>query len=365
MKSYSRNKRTSSLIVNISLALICFLWILPTIGLLVSSFRTSRAIAESGWWYILPHQAWVKISEMPAPTGTDPDKPITIEGVTATFEQFRAGVESNGKRLKWEGNRRLGTVFVEEQRWTMDTRFTLDNYRAVILGDQFQEKQADGTSRQIQGNDIGPSMINTAVVAIPSTILPILIAAFAAYAFSWMNFIGRKILFVAVVALLVVPLQVAMVPILRDFARLEINGSYLAVWLAHVTFGLPLATYLLYNYISQLPRETMEAAYIDGASHFTTFTRLVLPLSVPALASFAIFQFIWVWNDFLVSLIFLGPSGNLRVMTARLTDMIGSRGQDWHYLTAGAFVTMLVPLIVFFSMQRYFIRGLLAGSVKG
>jgi alpha-glucoside transport system permease protein len=285
--------------------------------------------------------------------------------VTATFEQFREGVESGGKRLKWEGNRRLGTVFLEEQRWTMDTRFTLDNYRAVILGDAFEETLADGTKRKVQGNDIGPAMINTAVVAIPSTIIPILIAAFAAYAFSWMNFVGRKILFAGVVALLVVPLQVAMVPMLRDFARLDINGTYLAVWVAHITFGLPLATYLLYNYISQLPRETMEAAYMDGASHFTTFMRLVLPLSVPALASFAIFQFIWVWNDFLVSLIFLGTSGNLRVMTARLTDMIGSRGQDWHYLTAGAFVTMILPLLVFFSMQRYFVRGLLAGSVKG
>jgi alpha-glucoside transport system permease protein len=362
--SLKKNQQRSNLFINVLLAAICLLWLLPTFGLLVSSFRTGRAIQESGWWNIFPHREWIKTSEMPAPTGTG-DAPITIEGVTATFEQFRAGVESNGKRLRWEGNRRLGTIFVEEQKWTMDTRFTTSNYQAVILGDQYKEKAEDGTERAVTGNDIGPSFINTAVVAIPSTIIPILIAAFAAYAFSWMNFIGKRILFVAVVALLVVPLQVAMVPILRDFGKIGINGTYLAVWLAHITFGLPLATYLLYNYISQLPHETMEAAYMDGASHFTTFTKLVLPLSVPALASFAIFQFIWVWNDFLVSLIFLGPSGNLRVMTARLTDMIGSRGQDWHYLTAGAFVTMLVPLIVFLSMQRYFVRGLLAGSVKG
>ncbi len=363
--SNSKNRRRASLFTNLLLLFICTAWLLPTFGLLVSSFRQPRAIAETGWWTIFPHQRWERVSEEPAPSGSDPDKPITIRGVSAMFEQFREGVETGSSRIKWEGNRRLGTIFVEEKRWGMDNRFTLDNYRAVILGDQFEETLADGSKRKVSGNDIGPSFINTAVVAIPSTIIPILIAAFAAYAFSWMNFAGKKIMFAAVVALLVVPLQVAMVPMLRDFRTLDINGTYLAVWVAHITFGLPLATYLLYNYISQLPRETMEAAYIDGASHFTTFVRLVLPLSVPALASFAIFQFIWVWNDFLVSLIFLGSSGGLRVMTARLSDMIGSRGQDWHYLTAGAFVTMLLPLIVFFSMQRFFVRGLLAGSVKG
>ena len=157
----------------------------------------------------------------------------------------------------------------------------------------------------------------------------------------------------------------ALVPILRDYAALGINGTYLAVWLAHTGFGLPLATYLLYNYISGLPRETLESAFIDGASHFTIFLRLILPLSVPALASFAIFQFLWVWNDYLVALIFLGSDPNFEVITMRLANIVGSRGNDWHLLTAGAFVTMLLPLIVFFSLQRYFVRGLLAGSTKG
>jgi alpha-glucoside transport system permease protein len=168
-----------------------------------------------------------------------------------------------------------------------------------------------------------------------------------------------------VVALLVVPLQIALVPILRDYSRLGINGTFLAIWLAHTGFGLPLATYLLFNYISTLPRETLESAFIDGASHFTVFTRLILPLSIPALASFAIFQFLWVWNDYLIALIFLGSDPNTQVVTMRLANIVGDRGQDWHLLTAAAFLTMILPLTVFFSLQRYFVRGLLAGSVKG
>ncbi len=165
--------------------------------------------------------------------------------------------------------------------------------------------------------------------------------------------------------MLVVPLQVALVPILRDYKTLQINGTFLAIWLAHTGFGLPLATYLLYNYISGLPRETLESAFIDGASHFTVFSRLILPLSVPALASFAIFQFLWVWNDYLVALVFLGAKKETQVLTMALAEITGSRGSDWHLLTAGAFITMLLPLIVFFSLQRFFVRGLLAGSVKG
>ncbi len=209
------------------------------------------------------------------------------------------------------------------------------------------------------------AFITTLVVTIPATVIPILIAAFAAHAFAWMRFPGRRVMFGMVVALLVVPLQVALIPILRAYTSLQINGTYLAIWLAHTGFGLPLATYLLYNYISEIPRDIIQSAYIDGASNFTIFTRLILPLSVPALASFAIFQFLWVWNDYLVALIFLGGNQSARVMTMRLADIVGSRGQDWHLLTAGAFISMLIPLFVFFSLQRYFVRGMMAGSVKG
>ncbi len=214
-------------------------------------------------------------------------------------------------------------------------------------------------------NGLGAAFLNTLVVTIPATVIPITVAAFAAYAFAWMDFPGRKFFFALVIGLMVVPLQVALIPMLRLYTTLGLNGTFLGVWLAHTGFGLPMATYLLYNYISQLPRDLLESAYLDGASHFTAFVRLVLPLSLPAIASFGIFQFLWVWNDLLISLVFLGTSSDVAVLTGRLSALVGSRGQDWHLLTAGAFVSMLVPLAVFFSLQRYFVRGLLAGSVKG
>jgi alpha-glucoside transport system permease protein len=209
------------------------------------------------------------------------------------------------------------------------------------------------------------SFINSLIVTIPAVVIPITIAAFAAYAFAWMRFPGRAALFAIVVGLLVVPLQMALVPILRLYGGLDLNGTFLGVWLAHTGFGLPLAIFLLYNFISQLPKDLMESAFIDGASHLTVFMRLVLPLSIPALAAFAIFQFLWVWNDLLVALVYLGVSSDVAVMPARLNELVGTRGDQWHILTAAAFVTMVVPLIVFLGLQRYFVRGILTGSVKG
>ncbi len=206
---------------------------------------------------------------------------------------------------------------------------------------------------------------NSVVISIPATVIPITVAAFAAYAFAWMKFPGRQFIFSAVVLLLVVPLQMTLVPLLRLYNNFELSGTYVGTWLAHASFGLPLAVYLLYNYISSLPNEIMESARIDGASHYDIFRRLVLPLSVPALASFAIFQFLWVWNDLLVSLVFLGTDSEVATLTARLNELVGSRGEAWHILTAGAFVSMAVPLVVFLALQRFFVRGLLAGSVKG
>jgi alpha-glucoside transport system permease protein len=217
----------------------------------------------------------------------------------------------------------------------------------------------------VPGDNMIRSFMNSLIVAVPSTVIPILIAAFAAYAFAWMKFPGRRQMFIMIVALQVVPLQIALVPILRDYRALHLNGTFLGIWLSHTGFGLPLATYLLYNYISSLPREILESASIDGASHFAAFTKLVLPLSLPALAAFAIFQFLWVWNDYLVALIFLGGNPEFELVTQRMAAIVGARGQDWHLLTAGAFVSMVLPLIVFFALQRYFVRGLLAGSVKG
>ncbi|MDQ3707471.1 MAG: carbohydrate ABC transporter permease [Chloroflexota bacterium] len=283
--------------VNSILALLCLLWSLPTIGLLVSSFRPRDEVLSTGWW------------------ATNP------------------------------------------------TSFTTANYEQVLSGKEFADPSAPGGVSR--GDDMSASFLNSLIVTVPATLIPILIAAFAAYGFAWMNFPGRKLLFTLVVALLVVPLQIALIPLLRDYTALGLNGTFLSVWLAHTGFGLPLAIYLLFNYISQLPRDILESAFIDGASHFSIFFRLILPLSTPALASFAIFQFLWVWNDLLVALVFLGGSADVAVLTQRLTEMSGSRGQDWHLLTAGAFVTMAIPLLVFFSLQRYFVRGLLAGSVKG
>ena len=235
----------------------------------------------------------------------------------------------------------------------------------MIGGKTFEIRKPDGTTETVQGDNIIAPFLNSLIVSIPATVIPILIAAFAAYGFAWMKFPGRRLLFILVVALLVVPLQIAFVPILKDYKVLQLNGTFLGVWLAHTGFGLPLAIYLLFNYISGLPRDILESAFIDGASHFTIFTQLILPLSVPALASFAIFQFLWVWNDYLVALIFLGATPGNQVLTMRLADMVGSRGNDWHLLTAGAFISMILPLIVFFGLQRFFVRGLMAGSVKG
>jgi len=360
-------RRLGSLFVNGSLFLLILLWTIPTLGIFVSSFRNRDDIATSGWWNVLPHRELQPVSEIdPAAEGLDPDGVMEIEGVTGTFDEFREGIETpDGKTIIWIGNKRIGRVEVQERVWAVDWDFSLDNYKQVWGGQDFEFTKSDGTVEVVPGDDMSRAFFNSLAVAIPSTVIPILIAAFAAYAFAWMKFPGRRGMFILVVALLVVPLQIALVPILRDYKALNLNGTFLAIWLAHSGFGLALATYLLYNYISGLPRETLESAFIDGASHFTVFTRLVLPLSVPALASFAIFQFLWVWNDYLVALVFLGGNPEFELVTQRMAAIVGSRGQDWHLLTAGAFVSMALPLLVFFSLQRFFVRGLLAGSVKG
>jgi alpha-glucoside transport system permease protein len=209
------------------------------------------------------------------------------------------------------------------------------------------------------------AFINSLIVTIPATVIPITLAGFAAYGFAWLRFKGRGLMFGIIVALLVVPLQLALVPLLQVYQSSDLTGSFVGIWLAHTGFGLPLAVFLLYGFISTLPKDLFESAFIDGATPFTAFTKLVLPLSIPALASFAIFQFLWVWNDFLVALVFLGTSSDVAVLTIELASIVGSRGEAYHLLTAAAFVSMLVPLIVFLSLQRYFVRGLLAGSVKG
>lgn len=227
-------------------------------------------------------------------------------------------------------------------------QWTLENYRRVATAHGLQN-----------------AFLNSIMVTVPATAIPITIAAFAAYAFAWMKFPGRDFFFTVVVALIVMPIQMALIPVLRLYTTLDLNGTFPGVWLAHTGFGIPMAVYLLYNFISQIPQDLIEAAKIDGASHFQIFTTLVLRLSMPAIASFAVFQFLWVWNDLLVSLVFLGTGKDVATITAILSELVGARGQDWHLLTAGAFISMILPLLVFFSLQRYFVRGILAGSVKG
>ena len=272
---------------------------------------------------------------------------LPVAGVLVT--SFRSASLANTSGW-WEA---LGDPFKPGQ-------WTIENYREALDSGGFQS-----------------SFLNSLAVAVPSTVIPVTIAAFAAYAFAWMRFRGRYTLFVVVVGLMVVPLQMALIPILRLYASgatfngvtlipdLELNGTFLGIWLAHTGFGLPLATYLLFNYISSLPASIIESAKIDGADHFTIFWRLIVPLSVPALAAFAIFQFLWVWNDLLVAYVFLGGTQENRVVTIALASLMGSRGESWNLLTAAAFISMVLPLVVFFSLQRYFVRGLTAGSVKG
>ena len=216
----------------------------------------------------------------------------------------------------------------------------------------------------IQSQGMGQAFLNSLTISIPATIIPIAIATFAAYGFAWMEFPGRQFLFLIVVCLLGVPLQTTLIPILRAYRDLGLANTFLGVWLAHTGYGLPLGIYLLRNYIGALPRDLIEAAKVDGASHLKIFTRLIVPLSMPAIASFAVFQFLWVWNDLLIALVYLGGTKNVAPVTIQLSNMVGSRGQDWYLLTAGAFISMTVPLMVFFALQRYFVRGMLAGSVK-
>ncbi len=242
---------------------------------------------------------------------------------------------------------------------------SLENYRQVLF----------------EGTTTNPPLyqffFNSLAVTLPAVIFPITLAVFAAYSLAWFEFKGRDFIFFSIFALQVIPLQLALVPLLQLFAKglvigdvtiipdFDITGTYIPIWIAHTIFGLPMAIFLLHNFLRQIPRELIEAARVDGAGWFTLFSKIVLPLSIPAIASFAIFQFLWVWNDLLVGLTFGGGAKEVAPMTVRLAEMVGTRGSGWELLTAGAFVSIIVPLIVFFALQRYFVRGLLAGSVKG
>ena len=291
----------SSKIATTIVWVITIIWTVPTLGLLVTSFKTNEKILGEAWWTSL----------------LNPD-------------------------------------------------FTLANYRGVLLG--------DGTESLSSG--VLPYFVNSIVITLPATIFPIVIATMAAYALAWIRFRGSNFLFFSIFALQIVPLQMSLVPLLllftggahigsvQIFPALGIAGDFAGIWLPHTMFALPLAIYLLHNFISNLPRDLMEAAYVDGANHFTIFRRIVLPLSIPGIASIAIFQFLWVWNDLLVALTFASGTEEVAPLNNKLASLVGQYGSGYTQLSAGAFITIAIPLIVFFSLQRYFVRGLLAGSVK-
>ena len=282
-----RGKILSRLLLHTTVIFIAFLWLVPTVGVLVTSFRLAQDVANSGWWTV--------------------------------FENIFSQV-----------------------------RFTLRNYQVVL-------------SRM----GIGRAFLNSFIITIPSTVIPLGIALFAAYALAWMRFFGRTTIFMIMIALLVVPLQMTFIPILQIFNKTGLAGTFPGIWLAHAGYGLPLAIYMLHNFISELPKELIDSACIDGASLFYIFLRIILPLSVPIVASLTIFQFLWVWNDLLVALIYLGGTLDVAPVTVQISSLVGSYGQDWELLTAAVFISIIPSLVVFFSLQRYFVRGILAGSIKG
>ena len=364
-----RQRIIKPLVINFVLAIICLVWITPTIGLLITSFRPPESIKSTGWWSVIPHRDWVVVEQISdLPRDIPSDIPFSISGVDnvyATYDEWKTGIQtSDGRLIQWAGNKRIDNLLIQEKQWVWNPdSFTVNNYLTALVGRSYELTNADGSTQIIRGENLMDSFLNTITMAVPSALIPLLIAAFGAYGFAWMNFKGRGTIFVIVIALLAVPYQVAIIPILRDFTKLNINGTFFSVWIAHTGFALPLAIYYLYNAISGLPREMLESAFMDGATHFKVFYHLVTPTTIPTIVSFAIFQFIWTWNDYLVNLVFLGDKNP--VLTKRLTDLVGERGADWHLLTAGAFISMLLPLLIFFALQKYFVRGLLAGSVKG
>ncbi len=375
------------LIVHFSVLVICILWLIPTIGILVTSLREPGQIASSGWWTAFSGAAETSASRLGDPSTARQDGPNYVisgsvfdgaEGgkpagaVRAFGTKVAAPTEFGAGEAADIGDGETLTVnedgsYIYSKNVPFDDKrgkrvylsvaqpasFTLDNYRTVLTS---------------QG--IGQAFVNSLTVAIPATIIPILISAFAAYALSWMHFPGRAIIIAVVVGLIVVPLQMSLIPLLKMYNEIGAffgiaSRSYVGIWLAHAAFGMPLAIYLLRNYIAGLPKEVIESARVDGASDFEIFVRIVLPLSFPALASFSIFQFLWTWNDLLVAMVFLGTGKDQLVLTGALNALLGSMGGKWEILTASAFITIIVPIIVFFALQRYLVRGLLAGSVKG
>lgn len=420
MDNIAGTKSSLTWVTHITVAVLVILWLVPTVGLLVSSFRDREQISESGWWRApFPVEQAFRVS--PEPEGVTQEGDLYVlegnlfgtNGASGTVSGFGLAAVAPGIADPGTTYARYDVMVTDEDGEEDDSRVELshepgaepeipaededglpitagsaqlDRSVTVERNGDFRYVSASEISRPptiymtadtppeftmgnyetiLTSDNMDQAFINTLTVSIPATVIPILIAAFAAYALAWMEFPGRALLLATVVGLLVVPLQLAFVPMLQLHNRIGIGQSFLGIWLAHTGFGLPLAVYLLRNYMVGLPRDIIESAKVDGATDFQVFVRIVLPLSFPALASFAIFQFLWTWNDLLVAKVFLPPNAESWVMTVKIADdLLGSRGGDWGILAAAAFVSIAVPLAVFFAMQKYLVRGLLAGSVK-
>ena len=373
----------SSIISQFILLIFVIVWIIPTFGLFVSSFRDKDLLAISGWWTSLItnevneiHRTYNKDNQIEEENifiikgnlfDNIKGKKIISFGITSKrineFLVTETATLKNGSQItvlengdyKWESlepfkNKKGKRIFITA---FSPPKFTLENYKEVL----FKE-------------GVGRAFLNTLTVAIPSTIIPLIICSFFAYALSWMKFFGRDTLLAIIIASLVVPLQMSLIPLLSIYNDIGTlfnvsSKSYPGVWMAHTGFGLASTTFLLRNFIKSLPHEMIEAARVDGATHYDIFIKIILPLSIPAFASIFILQFLWVWNDLLVGLVFLDQVPSEIIITAKLRELLGSRGENWEILTTSAFVSMTVPLAIFFLLQRYFIRGLVAGSVKG
>jgi len=387
-------KRLGSAPTHVLLVGLCLVWLVPAIGLLVTSFRPFQDINQTGWWTSLsPPRGSEAYTQLCSLCHGSDGKTLVAADLTdpELVNQYSRSIKLLAL-LKQEvgGQPHLGEIPMPEAQAAADVadylkrisgiearpRFTLSNYVDAVMGyrgttsyaadcavgEQALDLKCDA-SDLLNPRGMGRAFLNSLLVAIPSTIIPILLAAFAGYAFSWLHFKGRMWIFALLVGLQIVPLQMTLIPISRVYAQLGMNGTFLGVWVFHTGFGLPYAIYLMRNFLGSLPKDLFESAYLDGASHWQAFWKLALPLSVPALASLAIFQFLWIWNDLLVALVFLG--GKQPVLTYQISNMVSSLGAGWHLLTAAAFVSMVLPMIVFFGLQRFFVRGMLAGAVKG
>ncbi len=397
------NRIFHALPINLALIIMCVLWIVPTLGLFVTSFRDREAVRTTGWWTIFTPQPVVGETEYTtycaschgAKGNALPQANLSDPAIVNKYQrdyQLLAYLKQpiNGQphvqnpALPGNPNQSLpilGKILVYMQKLSSGgakgPSLTLSNYVDALVGykgtNSYLQDCASGNTAALLGLNctasdltspagMGIAMLNSIIVTVPVTLLVITLAAFAAYAFAWLDFKGRQWLFAILVGLQIVPLQMALVPISRLYSAVGMQSTFLGIWLFHVGFGLPYAIYLMRNFIGSLPKEIFESAYLDGANHWKSFTTLALPLSVPAVASLGIYQFLWVWNDFLVAKIFLTSHP---VLTVQITNLIDPRGSNWNILTGAAFLSFIIPMVVFFAFQRFFVRGMLAGSVKG